>query len=355
MKIKNHSIFNKSKLQQYRICEIIPTICGVNGITYIPDEQPILIQVSNCTCSNKKINFSNSNKWNQKDRIRSYSQVIQRPITRKSTRILTQVQEKTPPKFLTLRVSARRWCAYQNSSKFYGVNENMKCEVGCLTKLMAIYSILQLCQDYKMKLQIPYYAESVPEPKADLNSYNYLTLEQLLYALILRGGNDALWSILNGLCEKLYRITQRNLIKNKFLDLFNRNAQQLKMNNTRYTNLEGLVDPNNVTTAKDMCLLCDQLLKFEIFQRILKTKSYTCRATYENGDLSTVYTWKNRQIKFMKKGFYGFQGLNNNSGSCTLLIPENNTNQIFIILLKCNPKQEIADAFMITNNQLQQI
>ena len=29
------------------------------------------------------------------------------------------------------------------------------------------------------------------------------------------------------------------------------------MTNTRYTNLEGLVDPNNVTTANDMCLLCD--------------------------------------------------------------------------------------------------
>ncbi|CAD8181298.1 unnamed protein product [Paramecium pentaurelia] len=330
MKVKNYSIFNKSKQQQYRICEIIPTICGVNGITYIPDEQPILMQFSQCTCSNKKINILNSNKWSQKDRI---------------------LKENTPPKFLTLRVSARRWCAYQSNSKFYGVNENTKCEVGCLTKLMAIYTILQLCQDYKMKFLVPYYAESVPEPKADLNSFNYLTLEQLLYALILRSGNDALWSIINGLSEKLYGITQRNLIKNKFLDLFNRNAQQLKMNNTRYTNLEGLADPNNVTTANDMCLLCDQLLKFDIFKRILKTKSYTCRATFENGDLSTVYTWKNRQFQFMKKGFYGFQGINNNSGPCALMIPEADTNQLFVILLKCNPKQEIVDAQMITKYQ----
>ncbi|CAK89721.1 unnamed protein product (macronuclear) [Paramecium tetraurelia] len=351
MKVKNYSIFSKSKQQQYRICEIIPTICGVNGITYIPDEKPILMQISQCTCSNKKINISNSTKWSQKDRIRSYSQVIQRPITRKSTRMLTQVKENTPPKFLTLRVSARRWCAFQNNSKFYGVNENIKCEVGCLTKLMAIYTILQLCQDYKIRLQVPYYAESVPEPKADLNSYNYFTLEQLLYALILRGGNDALWSIVSGLSEKLYGITQRNLIKNKFLDLYNRNAQQLKMNNTRYTNLEGLADPNNVTTANDLCLLCDQLLKFDIFKRILKTKSYTCRATFENGDLSTVYTWKNRQFQFMKKSFYGFQGINNNSGPCALLLPEADTNQMFVILLKCNPKQEIVDAQMITKYQ----
>lgn len=31
------------------------------------------------------------------------------------------------------------------------------------------------------------------------------------------------------------------------------------MNNTRYTNLEGNEDPNNVTTAFDLCLLINEL------------------------------------------------------------------------------------------------
>lgn len=43
------------------------------------------------------------------------------------------------------------------------------------------------------------------------------------------------------------------------------------MNNTRYTNLEGHEDPNNVTTAYDLCLLCDELVKNELFLKIIKS------------------------------------------------------------------------------------
>jgi hypothetical protein len=37
MKIKTFTLFDKSKISHYRICEIIPTVCGVNGLSYIPD------------------------------------------------------------------------------------------------------------------------------------------------------------------------------------------------------------------------------------------------------------------------------------------------------------------------------
>lgn len=83
----------------------------------------------------------------------------------------------------------------------------MKCEVGCLTKLMAVYMVFKLVPDYKIRFMIPYFAENVSGIKADLDSYNYLTVEELLYALILRGGNDALWTILSGIGEKYYSIT----------------------------------------------------------------------------------------------------------------------------------------------------
>lgn len=58
----------------------------------------------------------------------------------------------------------------------------------------------------------------------------------------------------------------------------NQNANRLMMTNTRYTNIEGLEDPNNITTAYDLCLLCDKLLSYEIIRKIIKSKSYTCRA-----------------------------------------------------------------------------
>ena len=114
---------------------------------------------------------------------------------------------------------------------------------------MAVYTILTLAENISGKIMVPAFVENLPSPKADLNSYNYLNLEDLLNALIFRGANDALWTILYCIAERLYGITQRNLIKSKLLGIFNSHASTLKMINTRYTNLEGLDDPNNVTTA----------------------------------------------------------------------------------------------------------
>lgn len=72
---------------------------------------------------------------------------------------------------------------------------------------MAIYMVFKLVPDYKLRFMVPYFAENVRGVKADLDSYNYLTVEELLYALILRGGNDALWTLLSGIAEKYYSIT----------------------------------------------------------------------------------------------------------------------------------------------------
>jgi D-alanyl-D-alanine carboxypeptidase len=96
---------------------------------------------------------------------------------------------------------------FTRGKKLYASNETVKCEVGCLTKLMAVYTILTLAENISGKIMVPAFVENLPSPKADLNSYNYLNLEDILYALIFRGANDALWTILYCIAERLYGIT----------------------------------------------------------------------------------------------------------------------------------------------------
>lgn len=72
---------------------------------------------------------------------------------------------------------------------------------------MAVYIILNLADNIPGKIKVPAFVENLPSPNADLNSYNYLTLDDLLHALILRGANDALWTILYCIAERLYGIT----------------------------------------------------------------------------------------------------------------------------------------------------
>lgn len=72
---------------------------------------------------------------------------------------------------------------------------------------MTIYLVFKLVPDYKIRFMVPYFAENISGLKADLDSYNYLTVEELLYALIFRAGNDALWTILCGIADKYFSIT----------------------------------------------------------------------------------------------------------------------------------------------------
>lgn len=71
---------------------------------------------------------------------------------------------------------------------------------------MVIYTAISLIDNIKQKIIVPYFVEGLPLPKADLNPYNYLTLEDLLYAIILRGANDAIWTIVTYIVENFHGI-----------------------------------------------------------------------------------------------------------------------------------------------------
>lgn len=58
----------------------------------------------------------------------------------------------------------------------------------------------------------------------------------------------------------------------------NETAIKLQMSNTRYCNLDGVEDPNNVTTAYDIGLLMSKLIEYDLFRKIITTKTFKCQA-----------------------------------------------------------------------------
>jgi len=72
-----------------------------------------------------------------------------------------------------------------------------------------------------------------------------LTLEQLLYALLVQSANDAACAIAKHISGSIEGFTQ----------LMNEKALELGATNTNFVNPNGLHDPNHVTTAHDLALM----------------------------------------------------------------------------------------------------
>ena len=121
-----------------------------------------------------------------------------------------------------------------------------------------------------------------------------VTLEDLLYGLMLRSGNDAAVTIARGVSGNI----------ESFVSLMNDKAKEIGMLNSVFNNPSGLDvdDEGNLSTSYDMALLMQYSLKNEIFRKITSTKEYKSK---NHG------TWLNknkliRQYEYTSGGKTGF-------------------------------------------------
>lgn len=108
-----------------------------------------------------------------------------------------------------------------------------------------------------------------------------ITLEDLLYGLMLRSGNDAAIVI-----KSYFEDKKIDLVK-----LMNKKASDLGMTNTVFLNPHGLEEDDgsgNMSTSYDMALLMSYAIKNKTFKNITSTKSYTAKTSTKK------YTWQNK-------------------------------------------------------------
>ena len=92
-----------------------------------------------------------------------------------------------------------------------------------------------------------------------------LTLETLLYGLLLCSGNDAAVAIADHVGGS----------QEGFVRMMNETAQELGMENSSFANPNGLDDENHYSTARDMAKLARAALENETLVRIASTRSIT--------------------------------------------------------------------------------
>lgn len=93
-----------------------------------------------------------------------------------------------------------------------------------------------------------------------LNINEKITLENLLYGILVHSGNDAAYAVADAVGF------------DRFVSLMNRKAQELRMVNTRFTNPAGLDDINQYTTPFDLALASRALLNNRVLKKTVATK-----------------------------------------------------------------------------------
>lgn len=123
-----------------------------------------------------------------------------------------------------------------------------------------------------------------------------IKLEDLLYGLMLRSGNDAALAISVAVAGDT----------DKFVKMMNEKAKELGMKNTTFNNPSGLdEEKGNFSSAYDMALLMSYAMKNKEFRKITGTKDHTVKTN------KNVYKWHNKNkllstYKYITGGKTGF-------------------------------------------------
>ena len=128
-------------------------------------------------------------------------------------------------------------------------------EPASLTKLMTAYIAFQALRDKKLTLTqtlpVSERAWRAEGSRMFIDPKQTPTVEQLLRGMIVQSGNDASVALAEGIAGS----------EDLFAQLMNKQAQKLGMKNSNFTNATGLPNPQHYSTAEDIAILADALMR----------------------------------------------------------------------------------------------
>lgn len=168
-----------------------------------------------------------------------------------------------------------------------------------------------------------------------------LTMEQLLYGLMLPSGNDAGASIAVHMAGSI----------EGFAEMMNREARMLGATDTHFLNPHGLHDENHYTTAYDLYLIFNEAFSYPEFRSIIGAKEYTASYTDGEGNAKTQ-TWKNsnryltgeREVPAGLTVLGGKTGTTQAAGYCLIMASEDPEGRDYIsVVLKAGSRSNLYD------------
>ncbi len=162
-----------------------------------------------------------------------------------------------------LPISSYSYAVYEKGSRslVLAKNENLRFSPASTTKIMtAIVALDYYPLDKVLQVNKEYLVEG---SKMKLVGGEQISVENLLYGMLLPSGNDAAHVLSNNYPGG----------EQAFINAMNKKAQELKLKNTHYIDPAGYED-DNFSTAFDMVRLAAYALENPELKKIVKTRGY---------------------------------------------------------------------------------
>ena len=215
----------------------------------------------------------------------------------------------------------------------YEKNGNKQTPMASTTKIMTAIVVLENANLSDM-VTITSKAAGTGGSRLGLKKNDKITVNDLLYGLLLRSGNDAAVALaihIGGSVEG-------------FAELMNKKAQEMGLLNSHFVVPHGLDNEGHYTTAYELAKMADYALKIEKFKEIVSSQYATI---YINGYSRTI---KNtNQLLVSVNGVYGVKtGFTNGAGRCLVTAcKRDNLDIITVIIGADTTKQRTSDTIKL--------
>ena len=219
-----------------------------------------------------------------------------------------------------LELNARIALIYDRASGrvLYEKNGDKQTPMASTTKIMTAIVVLENT-NLKDIVTIDSKSASIGGSRLGLKKDDKVTINDLLYGLMLRSGNDAASAL---------AIYVGGSIQN-FADMMNNKAEELGLTNSHFVVPHGLDDEGHYTTAHELAKITDYALKNETFKKVVSTSNTTISI---NGNLKQI----NNTNKLLNSvsGVYGVKtGFTNGAGRCLVTAWEKNDMDIITVII----------------------
>ena len=217
--------------------------------------------------------------------------------------------------------AAQGECVVEVSSRrvLHARNASLPLPNASTTKVLTALIILEDCPLDDI-VTIPAEAEGVEGSSIYLKAGDVCSVEELLYGLMLRSGNDAAVALAlhhSGCIEA-------------FAQVMNERALLLGATDSCFVNPHGLPDEHHHTTARDLAFITAAAMENEMFRTIVSTRCYAPRGWYNKNKLLSSY-----------EGACGVKtGYTLQAGRCLVSAAERNGMTLVCVVLNCPPMYE---------------
>lgn len=211
-----------------------------------------------------------------------------------------------------------------------------------LTKVMTALLVMEAIEEGKLSAQDAITAGSTTYQgltgdfsTADIKEGEVLTVEQLLYCLMLPSANEA---------ANILAVAVDGSIE-EFVSHMNRRAGELGCKGTHFVNPHGLHNDDHYTTAYDLALMMSAALKYDLFRTVIGSVSYTVPATNISEE-RVLYNTNGLISNWYYSGYVydkcigGKTGTTEEAGRCLLSAAEDGDTLLISVILGSGPMEQ---------------